>query len=146
MAGYFDDPVQTSEVLDVDGWLRTGDLVTMDERGYLRIAGRAKDMIVTGGVNVYPAEIERVIGTHPGIAEVAVIAVPDERWGEAVVAVCRAVTGADVRDDELDAYVRQHLAPYKVPKRWVFTDDMPLTASGKVQKFVLRERLEAGDL
>ena len=87
MAGYFDEPGQTAAAIDPDGWLHTGDLVTMDERGYLRVSGRLKEMIVTGGVNVYPAEIEAVIGQHPTVAEVAVIAVPHARWGEAVVAV-----------------------------------------------------------
>jgi fatty-acyl-CoA synthase len=141
MAGYFEDPAATAAAVDADGWLRTGDLATMDERGYLRITGRLKDMIVTGGVNVYPAEIEAAIGAHPDVAEVAIVGVPDARWGEAVVAVVRAASDARPEEAELDTFTRAQLAPYKVPKRWVFVDELPLTASGKVQKFVLREQL-----
>ncbi len=140
MAGYFDEPEQTAAAIDPDGWLHTGDLVTMDDRGYLRVSGRLKDMIVTGGVNVYPAEIEAVIGQHPSVAEVAVIAVPHARWGEAVVAVVRPAPGVAADALVLEQFSRERLAPYKIPKQWVFTEDMPMTASGKVQKFLLRER------
>jgi fatty-acyl-CoA synthase len=145
MAGYFDEPEQTAAAIDADGWLHTGDLVTMDERGYLRVAGRLKDMIVTGGISVYPAEIEAVIGEHPSVAEVAVIPLPHARWGEAVVAVVRpaGAVAADAR--VLEEYSRRRLAPYKVPKRWVFADELPKTASGKVQKYLLQEKL-AGEL
>jgi fatty-acyl-CoA synthase len=103
-------------------------------------------MIVSGGVNVYPAEIEAAITTHPAVAEVAVVGVPDERWGEAVVAVIRCTGGARPDEAELDTFTRELLAPFKVPKRWVFVDELPTTASGKVQKFVLRDRFIAGDL
>jgi fatty-acyl-CoA synthase len=141
MAGYFDEPEQTAAAIDPDGWLHTGDLVTMDERGYLRVAGRLKDMIITGGVNVYPAEVEAVIAEHPTVADVAVIAIPHPRWGEAVVAVVRPVPGVAADAGVLEQFSRQRLAPYKVPKRWVFADQLPRTASGKVQKFLLQERL-----
>src|SRR5207249_11059109 len=94
MAGYFDDPDSTAAAIEPDGWLHTGDLFTMDERGYLRITGRLKDMIVTGGVNVFPAEVEAAIAAHPTVADVAVIGLPDRRWGEAVVAVVRLADGA----------------------------------------------------
>jgi fatty-acyl-CoA synthase len=141
MAGYFGDPAATAATIDPDGWLRTGDLATMDARGYLRITGRLKDMIVTGGVNVYPAEIEAAIALHPAVAEVAVVGLPDPRWGEAVVAVVRAAPGTAPAGDELDAFARERLAPFKVPKRWELRDALPVTASGKVQKFLLREEL-----
>jgi fatty-acyl-CoA synthase len=141
MAGYFDEPEETAATIDPDGWLHTGDLVTMDGRGYLRVTGRLREMIVTGGINVYPSEIEAVIRQHPAVADVAVIGVPDARWGEAVVAVVRRSSGADVDAQALDRFSREGLAPYKVPKRWVFRDELPVTASGKVQKFVLQQWL-----
>jgi len=140
MAGYFDDPDSTAAAIEPDGWLHTGDLFTMDERGYLRITGRLKDMIVTGGVNVFPAEVEAAIAAHPTVADVAVIGLPDRRWGEAVVAVVRLADGAHPDDSELDAFTRERLAPYKVPKRWEFVEELPLNASGKVQKFILRDQ------
>lgn len=144
MAGYFDDAGATADAIDDDGWLRTGDLATMDERGYLRITGRLKEMIVTGGINVYPAEIEAAIGAHPAVAAVAVLGLPDQRWGEAVVAVVRGAVDETLDELALDAFARERLAPYKVPKRWVFADELPITASGKVQKFVVREWIERG--
>jgi fatty-acyl-CoA synthase len=139
MAGYFDEPDATAAAIEPDGWLHTGDLATMDARGYLMITGRLKDMIVTGGINVYPVEIEAVIAEHPLVAEVAVFGVPDRQWGEAVVAVVRAADGAEPDPTALQTFARDRMAPYKVPKRWVFTGELPRTASGKVQKFVLRE-------
>ena len=148
MAGYFDEPEQTAAAIEPDGWLHTGDLVTMDDRGYLRVTGRLKDMIVTGGVNVYPAEIEAVIAGHPRVAGVAVIGVPHDRWGEAVVAVVRPTARPASGDgpdplavEQLERYARERLASHKIPKRWVVTDELPMTASGKVQKFLLRENL-----
>jgi fatty-acyl-CoA synthase len=148
MAGYFDEPDATAATIEPDGWLHTGDLAVMDARGYLRITGRLKDMIVTGGVNVFPAEIEAAIAAHPAVAEVAVLGVPHPRWGEAVVGVVRLATGTRVDAADLEAFTRERLAPYKVPKRWLFTDALPRNASGKVQKFRLREQLAldaAGD-
>ena len=146
MAGYFDDPDATGAAIEPDGWLHTGDLATMDARGYLTITGRLKDMIVTGGINVFPVEIEAVIAEHPLVAEVAVFGVPDDRWGEAVVAVVRASGEAEPDPTALETFTRDRLAPYKVPKRWVFVAELPRTASGKVQKFVLRESLVAASL
>jgi acyl-CoA synthetase (AMP-forming)/AMP-acid ligase II len=141
MAGYFNDPDATAATIDADGWLHTGDLATMDARGYLRVTGRLKDMIVTGGINVYPAEIEAAIAAHPAVATVAVVGLPDPHWGEAVVAVVLP-RDPDQRDaQELEAFVRERLAPYKVPKRWLYVDEVPMTVSGKVQKFLLVEQL-----
>ncbi|MCU1458160.1 MAG: AMP-dependent synthetase and ligase [Actinomycetia bacterium] len=142
MVGYHDQPAETAAAIDTDGWLHTGDLVTMDDRGFLRIAGRKKDMVVTGGVNVYPAEIEDVIATHPKVAQVAVIGRADRQWGEAVVAVVRLTPGSALDPAALDAFARERLARHKVPKDWVFVDEMPVNASGKVQKFLLREQLD----
>ena len=141
MAGYFEDADATAAAIDADGWLRTGDLATMDARGYLAITGRLKDMIVTGGVNVFPAEIEAVIATHPSVAEVAVVGIPHRRWGEAVVAAVRVVADSTPDADALAAFTRERLAPYKVPKQWVFVAELPRNTSGKVQKFLLRETL-----
>jgi fatty-acyl-CoA synthase len=138
MAGYHELPEATAATIIEDGWLRTGDLVTMDERGYLRIAGRLKEMIVSGGENVFPVEVEEVIASHPAVAQVAVVGLPDRRWGETVMAVVRA--SSPVTSTELDGYVRERLAGYKVPKRWEFVDEMPMTPMGKIQKFLLAER------
>jgi fatty-acyl-CoA synthase len=140
MNGYFDNPEGTAAALDADGWLHTGDLATMDELGYCRIQGRLKDMIIRGGENVYPREIEELLFAHPGVAEVAVVGIPDEKWGEVVAAFLRPKPGARPTEDELFAYCRTHLAPYKTPRHWRFVDAFPQTPSGKVQKFVLRER------
>jgi fatty-acyl-CoA synthase len=143
MAGYHDMPDATRDAFAPGGWLRTGDLVTMDERGFLTIAGRAKDMIVTGGENVFPVEIEAVLCEHPDVMMAAVIGLPDRKWGEQVVAVIRPAAGATPDPDLLTAYLKERLAPFKIPKRIVVTDELPLTASGKIQKFVLREQLES---
>jgi fatty-acyl-CoA synthase len=141
MAGYYDDPEATAATIEPDGWLHTGDLATMDARGYVRITGRLKDMIVTGGINVFPTEIEAAIAAHPSVAEIAVLGVPHPRWGEAVVGVVRPAPGTRVELADLEAFTRERLAPYKVPKRWVLVDEMPRNASGKVQKFLLRAQL-----
>ena len=140
MKGYFDDPAATRQAIDADGWLHTGDLGSADERGYYRIEGRLKEMIIRGGENIYPREIEQVLYAHPGVADVAVVGVPDDHWGEQVAAFVRPVPGQDVTSGELTAYCRARLAAHKTPRHWVFTDAFPLTASGKVQKFVLREQ------
>ena len=143
MAGYFDLPEATAEAIDEDGWLHTGDLGSMDERGYLRITGRLKDLIIRGGENIYPREIEDALFEHPAVAEAAVVGLPDAKWGELVAAFVRPSTREPPSEDELRSYLRERLAPHKTPERWIFVDDFPLTASGKVQKFLLRERLLA---
>jgi fatty-acyl-CoA synthase len=141
MTGYFDDPRATSEALDADGWLHTGDLGSMDAYGYCRIQGRLKDMIIRGGENIYPREIEDLLYTHPGIAEVAVLGVPDSDWGEVVAAFVQPRAGHQLDESELEAFARRHLAAYKVPRIWRIVDRFPQTASGKIQKFALREQL-----
>ena len=141
MQGYHDLPEATANTLVDGGWLRTGDLVTMDGRGYLRIAGRLKEMIISGAMNIFPLEIEAVLSTHPDVAQVAVLGLPDRRWGEQVVAVLRARPETEIDTGEVESWTRERLAPYKIPKRWVVVEEMPMTAMGKVQKFLLREAL-----
>ena len=141
MAGYHDLPAETAEALSPEGWLKTGDLVTMDDRGCLRMVGRRKEMIVSGGENLFPVEIENAIGSHPDVAQVAVVGVPDRRWGESAVAFVRLAPGATADGMVLEGFLRPLLASFKVPRRWVFVDTFPLTASGKIQKYVLRDQL-----
>ncbi len=143
MREYFDDPDATAAALDADGWLRTGDLCAMDDRGFVRVEGRVKEMIIRGGENIYPREIEQLLFTHPAVGDVAVVGVPDDRWGEQVAAFVRRAPGQAPTEGELFAFCRQHLAAYKTPRHWIFVEELPLTASGKVQKFVLRERFLA---
>ena len=146
MNGYYEMPDATAAAIDGDRWLHTGDLASMDDRGYCRIEGRLKDMIIRGGENIFPREIEQRLFTHEAVADVAVVGIPDEKWGEQVCAFVRAAAGAELDRDELDAHVREELAAYKAPRIWVFVEEFPMTPSGKVQKFVLRDRLMAGEL
>jgi len=146
MLGYFENPRATAEAIDADGWYHTGDLASMDERGYSRIEGRLKDMIIRGGENIYPREIEEVLFAHPNVAEVAVVGIPDDKWGEQVAAFVRPTDDSTITPAELSAYIREQLAGYKVPRSWVFVDTFPLTGSGKVQKFVLRDQYLKGEL
>jgi long-chain acyl-CoA synthetase len=140
MPGYFNRPEETAAALTPDGWLRTGDGGFLDENGYLFLTDRIKDMIVTGGENVYPVEVEEALAQHPAVAEVAVIGVPDERWGEAVKAFVVACPGSAPSQDELIAFAREQLAGYKLPRSVEFVDDLPRTPTGKVLKRKLRER------
>jgi acyl-CoA synthetase (AMP-forming)/AMP-acid ligase II len=144
MTGYFDDPEATAAAIDADGWLHTGDLGSMDARGYFRIGGRLKDMIIRGGENIYPREIEQVLFEHEDVADVAVLGVPDATWGEQVAAFIRPAAGRAPEPDALFAYCRERLAPFKTPRHWRILDEFPLTPSGKVQKYVLREQFVAG--
>ena len=144
MRGYHQAPDATAAAIDASGWYHTGDLASMDHRGYLRIEGRVKDTIIRGGENIYPREIEDTLFTHPGVAEVAVVGVPDDKWGEVVAAFVRQAGGAAPPSPaELRAHCRELLAPYKTPEHWVFVESFPLTPSGKIQKFKLRERFAA---
>lgn len=118
MRGYNDDPEGTAAAIDADGWYHTGDLASMDARGYLRIEGRVKDMIIRGGENIYSRQIEDVLFSHPDVAEAVVVGVPDDRWRE---------------------FCRQHLASHKTPAHWRFVESFPMTPSGKIQKFRLRD-------
>ena len=140
MRGYHDAPEATAAAIDSEGWYHTGDLASLDGRGYLRIEGRIKDMIIRGGENVYPREIEDALFAHPAVAEAVVIGVPDETWGEVVAAYVRPVPDQPAPStEELRAYCREHLAPYKTPQHWVFVEAFPMTPSGKIQKYKLRE-------
>jgi fatty-acyl-CoA synthase len=144
MRGYFDNEPATRAALAADGWLRTGDLGSIDELGYLHIQGRLKDMIIRGGENVFPREIEDVLFTHPGIANAAVVGLPDKEWGEIVAAFVQPRPGVDLATDELEAFCRRHLSSFKIPRVWRFVQQFPQTASGKIQKFILRDKAVAG--
>jgi fatty-acyl-CoA synthase len=141
MLGYFEMPDATRVAIDDGGWLHSGDLGTMDENGFIRITGRIKDMIIRGGENVYPLEVENVLYGHAGVADISVIGIPDEKWGERVVGIVRpADPAAPPAPEELAAFASQKLARFKVPVEWHFVDGFPLTASGKIQKFILRDQ------
>jgi fatty-acyl-CoA synthase len=145
MLGYFDMPEKSAETVTADGWVRTGDLAVMDERGYCRIVGRCKDMIIRGGENLFPAEIEEILYRHPGVAEAAVVGLPDDRWGEVVGAFIRPHDpAAPPTVAELRSHMRAHISPQKTPTRWYTVDGYPLTGSGKIQKFAIREAWEKG--
>lgn len=139
MRGYLDDPVATAEAIDADGWLHTGDIGTIDARGYLKITDRKKDMFISGGFNVYPAEIEAVLAKHPAIAQAAVIGIPDERMGEQGKAFVVPRAGCEVpAQAELITWSRENMANYKVPRAFVIVDELPKNAAGKVLKTELR--------
>jgi long-chain acyl-CoA synthetase len=140
MAGYFERPQETAAALTPDGWLRTGDGGYLDDDGYLFLTDRIKDMIVSGGENVYPVEVEEVLAGHPDVADVAVFGVPDERWGETVKALVVPTAGHTPIAEELVAFARERLAGYKLPRSIEFVDDLPRTATGKVLKRELRDR------
>ncbi|MEZ5151460.1 FadD3 family acyl-CoA ligase [Rhodococcus zopfii] len=139
MLGYLDDPEATAKTIDADGWLHTGDVGTLDERGYLDITDRLKDMYISNGFNVYPAEIEAALLRLPGVHEVAVIGVPDERAGEVGRAFVATLSGADLTEDAVTAFCKERLAGFKVPRSVRFVDHLPRNPSGKVLKNVLRE-------
>jgi acyl-CoA synthetase (AMP-forming)/AMP-acid ligase II len=138
MQGYFEDPAATAEAIDADGWLHTGDVGVLDAKGYLRITDRLKDMFITGGFNVYPAEVERLLSPHPAIAQVAVIGVADERMGEVGCACVVRREGVTLTEAELIAWSRSAMANYKVPRFVRFYDTLPMNASNKVDKKLLR--------
>jgi acyl-CoA synthetase (AMP-forming)/AMP-acid ligase II len=143
MRGYLDDPEATAAAIDARGFLHTGDLATMDERGYVRIVGRLKDMLIVGGFNVYPAEVENVLLAHDTIGQVAVVGVPDERMGEVAMAYVVPVAGRSVDGGAIIAWARERLANYKVPRHVVAIAALPINAAGKVVKEELRARAAA---
>ena len=140
MLGYWNDPERTAEAIDDDGWMHTGDLAVMDDEGYVNIVGRIKDMIIRGGENVYPREIEEFLYSHPDIVEVQVIGVPDARYGEQIMAWVQLRDGATTSTDDIKAFCRGTIAHYKVPHYIKFTDAFPMTITGKIQKFKMREQ------
>ncbi len=139
MLGYLDDPAATAHAIDADGWLHTGDIGTMDERGYVRITDRLKDMYISGGFNVYPAEVEKLLAAHPAIAMVAVVGVPDERMGEVGKAFVVLRPEASANAEELLSWSRANMANYKVPRSFETVADLPRNAAGKVLKTELRQ-------
>ncbi|EID44540.1 AMP-binding protein [Parageobacillus thermoglucosidasius] len=139
MKGYYKNPGATKEVIDEDGWLHTGDLAVMDENGYCRITGRLKDMIIRGGENIYPREIEEFLYKHPKILDVQVVGVPDEKYGEEVMAWIILKEGQTATAEEIREFCRGKISRHKIPRYIEFTDSYPMTASGKIQKFKLRE-------
>jgi fatty-acyl-CoA synthase len=147
MRGYYEMPEETAATIDEDGWLHMGDSGSMDERGFLKVTGRVKDMVIRGGMNIYPAEIEAALEDHPAVLTAAVIGVPDESWGEQLGAVLKVRDGhARPGVDELTEFLRGQLAAHKTPVYWAFVDELPMTPTGKIQKFVLRDRAAEGTL
>jgi fatty-acyl-CoA synthase len=141
MQGYWNEPERTREAIDADGWMHTGDLATLDADGYCNIVGRVKDTIIRGGENVSPREIEEFLYRHPAVHDVAVVGVPDARYGEEVCACIRLREGASATPEEIREFCRGRIAHYKVPRYVQFVDEFPLTVTGKVQKFLIRERM-----
>jgi fatty-acyl-CoA synthase len=141
MLGYWDEAERTAEVLDPDGWMHTGDLAIIDEDGYGNIVGRLKDMVIRGGENIYPREIEEFLFGHPKIADVQVVGVPDDCMGEELCAWIRLAPEGSADDKEIRAFCRGRIAHYKIPRYIRFVDEFPLTVSGKVQKFLIRQRM-----
>jgi fatty-acyl-CoA synthase len=143
MLGYWNNPEATEEAIDTARWMHTGDLATMDAEGYVNIVGRIKDMIIRGGENVYPREVEEFLYTHPDISDVQVIGVPSARYGEEVMAWIKPREGAVLTDEELTAFCRGKIATFKIPRYWKFVDGFPMTVTGKIQKFKMREQAVA---
>ncbi|HXY91285.1 MAG TPA: AMP-binding protein [Acidimicrobiia bacterium] len=139
MLGYWDEPEKTAEAIDTAGWMHTGDLATMDDAGYLNIVGRIKDMVIRGGENVYPREIEEFLYTHPKVADVQVVGVPDEKYGEELCAWVRLKDGEAAADDDIREFCRGQLAHFKVPRYVLFVDEFPMTVTGKIRKVEMRE-------
>jgi fatty-acyl-CoA synthase len=141
MKGYWNRPDATAAAIDAEGWFHSGDVGYVDEDGFLFICDRLKDMVISGGENVYPAEVESVLYRHDDIAEVAVLGLPDEKWGEAVTAVVALHEGRELSLEELRAFAEPYLARYKLPLRLHVVDALPRNPAGKVLKFVLKEEL-----
>jgi fatty-acyl-CoA synthase len=139
MLGYWENQEATREAIDAGRWMHTGDLATMDEDGYLNIVGRIKDMIIRGGENISPREIEEFLYGHPDIVDVQVVGVPSERYGEEVMAWVKVREGASVTGEQLTEHCRGRIATYKIPRYWKFVDSYPMTVTGKIQKFRMRE-------
>jgi fatty-acyl-CoA synthase len=139
MKGYYNMPEATAKAIDQEGWLHTGDLATMDERGYCKITGRLKDMIIRGGENVYPREIEEFLYTHPKVADVQVVGVPDLKYGEEVMAWVKLKDGQEATSEDIRDFCRGKIAHYKIPRYVKFVSEFPMTVTGKIQKYKMRE-------
>jgi fatty-acyl-CoA synthase len=141
MKGYWGDDTRTREVVDDEGWMHTGDLAEIDEEGYCRIVGRAKDMVIRGGENIFPREIEEFLHRHPHIEAVQAFGVPDQKYGEEICVWVKLRAGKELSDDDIRTFCRDQIAHYKVPRHIVFVEEFPMTATGKIQKFVMREAM-----
>jgi fatty-acyl-CoA synthase len=141
MRGYWDDDERTAETIDASGWMHTGDLATIDEDGYCAIVGRVKDMLIRGGENIYPREVEEFLFTHPKIGEVQVFGVPDEKYGEEVCAWIVLKPGESAKEDEIREFCRGKIAHFKVPRHVQFKSELPMTVTGKPQKFIMRDAM-----
>jgi fatty-acyl-CoA synthase len=139
MLGYWDNPEATRHSIDAARWMHSGDLATLDERGYLNIVGRIKDMIIRGGENIYPREVEEFLYTHPSVSDVQVVGVPSEKYGEEVMAWVKLKPGAACETAELEAFCKGRIATFKIPRYWKLVDSFPMTVTGKIQKFRMRE-------
>jgi fatty-acyl-CoA synthase len=139
MRGYWNNEEASHQAIDAARWMHTGDLATIDADGYVNIVGRIKDMIIRGGENIYPREVEEFLYTHPDIADVQVIGVPSEKYGEEVMAWVKPREGSSLTGDDLAAWCKGKIATYKIPRHWKFVDSFPMTVTGKVQKFKMRE-------
>jgi fatty-acyl-CoA synthase len=139
MLGYWGNEEATAEAIDRARWMHTGDLATMDESGYVNIVGRIKDMIIRGGDNIYPREIEEFLYGHPDVSDVQVIGVPSTRYGEEVMAWVKPRQGAHLTGEAMEAFCRDRIAGNKIPRYWKFVDAFPMTVTGKVQKYLMRE-------
>ncbi|WP_194722831.1 AMP-binding protein [Noviherbaspirillum malthae] len=142
MHGYWGDPEKTAEAIDGEGWMHTGDLAVMDAEGYVNIAGRIKDMVIRGGENIYPREIEEFLYRHPAVQDVQVVGVPDRKYGEELCAWIIRRPGADATEDDIRAFCQGQIAHYKIPRHIRFVDSFPMTVTGKVQKFKMRELMK----
>jgi fatty-acyl-CoA synthase len=140
MLGYWNDEEKTREAIDAAGWMHTGDLAVMDDQGYVNIVGRLKDMVIRGGENIYPREIEEFLYSHPHIQDVQVIGVPDEKYGEELCAWVKLREGQSVTEDEIRRFCDGQIARYKVPRHIRFVDEFPMTITGKIQKYIMRQQ------
>jgi fatty-acyl-CoA synthase len=141
MRGYWGDEARTRETIDAANWLHSGDLGVMDEHGFIRITGRSKDMVIRGGENIYPREIEEFLFNHPAVADVQVFGVPDPRYGEELCAWIRLKDGAAATEEDIRGFCRDRITHFKIPRHVRFVDTFPMTVTGKVQKFVMREMM-----
>jgi fatty-acyl-CoA synthase len=141
MHGYWDDPEQTAAVIDGDGWMHTGDLATIDDEGYCNIVGRIKDMVIRGGENIYPREVEEFLFTHPKIEAAQVVGLPDQTYGEELCAWIKLRSGETMTENEVREYCAGKIAHFKIPRHICFVPDFPMTVTGKVQKFLIRKNM-----
>ncbi|MEA3185455.1 MAG: fatty-acyl-CoA synthase, partial [Ilumatobacteraceae bacterium] len=139
MLGYWNEPQKTVEAIDAEGWMHTGDLAMMDDGGYVSIVGRIKDMVIRGGENIYPREVEEFLYTHPDVVDVQVVGVPDKKYGEELVAWVRLREGATMTRDDIAAFCAGRIAHFKIPRYLHVTDEFPMTVTGKIQKYKMRE-------